>query len=122
MPIIEIELVCESEAEFAKVSAQTLADAIGQALNSAPSRTWVRLRFLNRIYYAENLSPLESVGLPAFVTVLQAHPPVGAALAADVMAVTLAVARCLALTPERVHVQYAPPAAGRQAFGGTLVT
>ncbi len=121
MPIIDIELVCESEAEFAKASAQALADAIGCALSSEPGRTWMRLRFLNRIYYAENFSTLKGAELPAFVTVLQAHPPVGDVLAAEVMAVTMAVARCLARAPERVHVQYAPPAAGRQAFGGKLV-
>lgn len=121
MPIIDIELVCESEVEFAKASAQALADAIGYALGSEPSRTWVRLRFINRISYAENLSAFESAELPAFVTVLQAHPPVGDALAAEVMAVTMAVAQCLDRAPERVHVQYAPAAAGRQAFGGKLV-
>ena len=121
MPIIDIELVGESETEFAKASAQTLADALGHALCSEPGRTWVRLRFLNSISYAENLSTLDRAELPTFVTVLQAHPPVGDALAAEVMAITMAVAQCLARAPERVHVQYAPPAAGRQAFGGKLV-
>jgi hypothetical protein len=121
MPIIDIELVGESETEFAKASAQTLADAIGRVLGGEPGRTWVRLRFLNQIFYAENLSTLDSAELPAFVTLLQAHPPVGDALAAEVMAITTAVAQCLARAPERVHVQYAPAAAGRQAFGGKLV-
>jgi phenylpyruvate tautomerase PptA (4-oxalocrotonate tautomerase family) len=121
MPIIDIELVCESETAFAKASAQALADAIGHALSSEPGRTWVRLRFLNRISYAENLSTLEFAELPAFVTVLQAHPPASDALAAEVMAVTKAVAQCLDRDPERVHVQYAPAASGRQAFGGKLV-
>jgi phenylpyruvate tautomerase PptA (4-oxalocrotonate tautomerase family) len=121
MPIIDIELVGESETEFAKASAQTLADAIGRVLGGEPGRTWVRLRFLDQIFYAENLSTLDSAELPAFVTVLQAHPPVGDALAAEVMAITTAVAQCLARAPERVHVQYAPAAAGRQAFGGKLV-
>lgn len=121
MPIIDIELVGESETEFAKASAQTLADALGHVLCSELGRIWVRLRFLNSISYAENLSMLDRADLPTFVTVLQAHPPVGDALAAEVMAITMAVAQCLARAPERVHVQYAPPAAGRQAFGGKLV-
>ena len=121
MPIIDIELVCESEAEFATASARALADAIGQVLGSEPGRTWVRLRFLGSTAYAENLATLEAVDLPAFVTVLHAHPPVGEALATEAMALTLAVAQCLARAPGRVHVQYAPAAAGRQAFGGTLV-
>jgi hypothetical protein len=60
--------------------------------------------------------------LPAFVTVLQAHWPVGGAFAQQVQQVTQAVASLLSLPPERVHVQYAPEAAGRQAFGGNLVS
>ena len=42
-------------------------------------------------------------------------------LDAQVLAITRAVAQCLACAPERVHVLYAPPGAGRQAFGGTLI-
>lgn len=121
MPIIDVEIVCESETEFGKFSAQSLADAIGKVLGSEAGRAWVRLRFLNRNFYAENLSALDSAELPTFVTVLQAHLPVGEALAAEVMAITTAVAQCLAYAPARVHVQYAPAAVGRQAFGGKLV-
>ena len=121
MPIIDIELVCESKAEFATASARALADAIGQVLGSEPGHTWVRLRFLASAAYAENQAAVEGADLPAFVTVLHAHPPIGEALATEALALTLAVAQCLARAPERVHVQYAPAAAGRQAFGGTLV-
>ena len=121
MPIIDIELVCESEAEFARVSARALADALGQTLGSEPGHTWVRLRFLASAAYAENQATLEGADLPAFVTVLHAHPPIGEALATEAMALTLAVAQCLARRPGRIHVQYAPAALGRQAFGGMLV-
>ena len=121
MPIVDIELVGESEAESAGVSARALADAIGHALGSDPGHTWVRLRFLASTAYAENQATLEGADLPVFVTVQHAHPPLGEALVSEAMALTLAVAKCLARAPERVHVQYAPAAAGRQAFGGTLV-
>jgi len=121
VPIIDIELVCASETEFAKASAQTFADEIGRVLGREPGRTWVRLRFLNQISYAENFSTLDSNELPVFVTVLQAYLPVGEALASEVSAITTAVALCLACAPERVHIQYAPAAPGRQAFGGKLV-
>ena len=121
MPIVDIELVCDSKAEFATASARALADAIGQALGSEPGHTWVRLRFLASNAYAENQATVEGADLPAFVTVLHAHPPNGEALATEAMALTLAVAQCLARATDRVHVQYAPAAAGRQAFGGTLV-
>ena len=121
MPIIDIEIVCESKAEFATGSARELADAIGHALGSEPGHTWVRLRFLASAAYAENQTTLERADLPAFVTVLHAHLPSGEALASEAMALTLAVAKYLARDPGRVHVQYAPAAAGRQAFGGKLV-
>ncbi len=58
---------------------------------------------------------------PVFVTVLHAHPPQGDARAQEAAALTQAVARALARPPERVHVQYAAAAAGRQAFGGEML-
>jgi len=121
MPIVDIELVCKSEAQAAAVSARALADLLGQAFGSQPGRTCVRLRLLSSSAYAENAVTVSATELPAFVTVLHAHPPVGPALVAEVAAITEVVASCLARAPERVHVQYAPPAAGRQAFGGHLV-
>ena len=121
MPIVDIELVCESEAEFATASARTLADAIGHALGSEPGHTWVRLRFLASDAYAENQATVQGADLPAFVTVLHAHPPIGEALAVEATALTAVIAQCLARAPGRVHLQYAPAAAGRQAFGGTPI-
>ena len=121
MPIVDIELVCRSGAEFAGTSARRLADSLGQVFGSEPGHTWVRLRFLDSTAYAENHSNVGDGELPAFVTVLHAHPPLGESLTAEVMRVTVAVAQCLARAPERVHVQYAPTGAGRQAFGGRLV-
>lgn len=121
MPIVDIELVCESEADFGAVSARALADALGQVFGSTPGRTWVRLRQLGSAAYAENNLAITRSELPAFVTILHARPPEGAALVAELDAVTIAVARCLAREPERVHVQYAPAGVGRQAFGGRLV-
>jgi len=121
MPIVDIELVCESEQEFAKASVRALADALGHAFRSEPGHTWVRLRFLGNAAYAENQSTVSGAELPAFVTVLHAHPPCGETLAAEAMSITQAVAQCLARAPERVHVLYAPAGVGRQAFGGHLV-
>jgi phenylpyruvate tautomerase PptA (4-oxalocrotonate tautomerase family) len=121
MPIIDVEIVCESETAFGKFSAQSLADVIGKVLGSEPGRVWVRLQFLNCNFYAENLSALQTEQLPVFVTVLHAHLPAGDALTAEIAALTNAVADCVDRSPLRVHVQYAPPAAGRQAFGGKMV-
>ncbi len=121
MPIVDVELVCGCGAEFASVSARALADALGLVFASPPGHTWVRLRMLDGATYAENESTVETCGLPAFVTVLHAHPPTGKERLAEAVAITQAVARCVARAPERIHVEYAPPGAGRQAFGGNLV-
>jgi hypothetical protein len=121
MPIVEVEVVCGSEAEFGKIAAQPLADALGRSFSSAPGHTWVKLRYLHRTKYAENESTVHDAELPAFVSVLHAHVPQGEALAAEAKAITLAVAQGLGRAADRVHVRYEPPAAGRQAFGGTMV-
>jgi phenylpyruvate tautomerase PptA (4-oxalocrotonate tautomerase family) len=121
MPIVDVELVGDGEPATGSLSAATLADTLGGIFGSAPGRTWVRLRGLPPSGYAENGVEVTSAGLPVFVTVLHARPPEGAARAAEVLAVTRAVADWARRDPQRVHVQYAPAAAGRQAFGGTLV-
>ncbi|HXM83016.1 MAG TPA: hypothetical protein VN929_13940 [Burkholderiales bacterium] len=122
MPIIEIELVCEPEARsLATGLVQELADQLGRALNSPPGSTWVRVRTLSREHYAENEGALAAAELPVFVTVLQARPPAEALLRNQVAAVTSVVARVANRPLDRVHVQYAPAAAGRQAIGGRLV-
>ncbi|QTN28601.1 hypothetical protein HZ993_01725 [Rhodoferax sp. AJA081-3] len=121
MPIVDIQLVCQEGHDTPPVPTQALADVLGRALGSAPGRTWVRVQTLDSTAYAENEALVGAHELPVFVTVLQAHPAQGAALAAEVMAVTEAVAACVGRPAERVHVQYAAAAAGRQAFGGKLV-
>lgn len=121
MPIVDIEIVSRSGFAFRRVSPQALADALGKVFAVPPGRTWVRLRMLEASRYAENESALGKDDLPAFVTILHAHPPEAAALGEELAAVTGVVARLLGRSPERVHVQYAPAAAGRQAFGGNLV-
>ena len=121
MPIVDIEVVCQTEAQFCGIGARLLADSVGKAIGSAPGRTWVKLRFLSSAGYAENEAVVPGSELPTFVSILHAHLPQGEALAAEAQAVTLAVASCLGRAPEFVHVRYEASAAGRQAFGGTIV-
>ena len=121
MPIVDIELVGASGSEFHALSADAVAGAVGEALGSADGHTWVRLRHLASSAYAENGCVLAETELPVFVTVLHARPPTGAALSAEIAALTLAVARCVRRSAERVHVLYAPAGEGRLAFGGRLV-
>jgi hypothetical protein len=101
--------------------APALASALGAVFGSPPGRTWVKVHMLPSSAYAENDSELRSEQLPVFVTVLQAHPPQAEAFAHQVKQVTQSVAVCLSRSPSLVHVQYAPKAAGRQAFGGHVV-
>ena len=121
MPIVDVELVCSSEAEFRASSAQAVANAVGEVLSCEPGRVWVRLWHLDSQCYAENEVTLSAVELPVFVTVLHAKLPVGQALSTEAALLTRAVAAAVGRSPERVHVQYAPAGAGRQAFGGVLV-
>lgn len=123
MPILDIEIVHgDGDSPPAASLTQALADAAGRVLGSAPGRTWVRVLSLGASQYGENGTTVAPGELPVFVTVLHAHPPQGEALAAEVLALTQAVAACLGRPAGQVHVQYAPPGAGRQAFGGTLMT
>ncbi|MBW8846371.1 MAG: hypothetical protein JF607_15515 [Burkholderiales bacterium] len=100
--------------------ASRLADVLGDALQLAPGRVWVRLQPLPAEQYAENGGPLQGA-LPIFVTLLHARPPSGPALAAEVAALTAAMARVSGRPADRVHLEYAPAGAGRLAFGGRLV-
>lgn len=122
MPIVDVEFVCARDQDAPPASAVDLANALGTVFGSPPGRTWVRIRALPAHAYAENGSEVSPKSLPVFVTVLLAHWPAGDAMAQQMLHVTRAVANSLSLPLERVHVQFAPEAAGRQAFGGQLVT
>ena len=121
MPIVDVERVCAPGEPRAAVSTRALADAVGQAIGSPPGHTWVRLRDLPVDAYAENGVDLDPTLRPVFVRVLHARSPTGAARAEEAGRLTLAVAACLGLPPERVHVEYAPDGAGRMAFGGRIL-
>jgi hypothetical protein len=121
LPIVDVELVCGSVDFVNRALSRALADSLGSVFGGAPGSTWVRLRTLDAAAYAENESQLSAAELPAFVTVLHASPPEGEALRKELVAVTAAVAACVGRSASRVHVQYAPGASGRQAFGGHVV-
>jgi len=90
-------------------------------LGSPPSGTRVRLRLLERDCYAENGCRLDASDLPVFVTLQKRHLPTDAELDAEVAALTRAVAQATGRSAGRVHIEYAPAAANRIAFGGTVV-
>lgn len=119
MPLVDVEVIGSVAARESLANA--LADALGRALGSPAGHTWVRLRCLRGEDYAENGVPAADAPSPVFVTVTAAAPPRGSALREEARRVAQAVAQVSGRPLERVHVEYAPPAAGRMAFGGTLV-
>ena len=121
MPIVTVELVGGEANPMSSDLAQQLANAIGRALNSPPGQTWVRLRPLACNQYAENGPPLDASELPVFVTIVKHQASESAELEAEVASLTGAVAQVVARPASCVHIEFAPPAAGRLAFGGTLV-
>jgi phenylpyruvate tautomerase PptA (4-oxalocrotonate tautomerase family) len=121
MPIVTVEIVANPGRQLEHNLTQWLADALGHALHSPPGRTWVRLRILQSNEYAENEVPVDVAESPVFVTILERQASVGAALEGIVTAVTQAVANVLGRPASCVHVEFAPAAAGRVSFGGTLV-
>jgi hypothetical protein len=121
MPLIDLDIVCASREAFERQTVQQLADAIGRALGSTAGSTWVRRRWLPPRDYAENDVAAPAAFGPVFATVGLAHPPDDVALTEHARALTDAIAQALAIEPDLVHLTYAPPLAGRQAFGGRLV-
>jgi phenylpyruvate tautomerase PptA (4-oxalocrotonate tautomerase family) len=121
MPIVTVELVVDPDHALKPSLAQSLANAIGHALDSPPGQTWVRLHSLGRNDYAENERIVDAGELPVFVTVLKRQVPFGAELQAEVASLTQAIAQVVGRPAASVHVEYAAAAASRLAFGGKLV-
>jgi phenylpyruvate tautomerase PptA (4-oxalocrotonate tautomerase family) len=121
MPIIDLTLVLAPGTAPPAGLAQRVADVAGDLLGAAAGHLWVRLDSWPTERYAENHAVLAADELPAFVRILHARPPTGAALDHEVQVLTRALAECLARPPTAVHLEYAPAGAGRMAFGGRLV-
>lgn len=118
MPIIDIELVTATEVPPDSGVTCALANELGDALEAAPGKVWVRLRILSSANYAENRVKAPE---PVFVTVLASAPPEGDVLRRRVTAITEIVARLTRRKQAHVHVLFEPAARGRIAFGGRLV-
>ncbi len=121
MPIVTVELVVERADAPKPDVAQAVADAVGRVLQSPPGQTWVRLHTLDRAHYAENDSSVAADELPVFVTVLKRQVPTATEAQTEAAALTEAIASAVRRPAARVHVEYAPAALHRLAFGGQLV-
>ena len=116
MPIVDIDIV---DGTLTKKTTQALADAVGQAFGAAPGKVWVRSRILPATGYAENGA--QPAPRPVFVTVTASAPPQGDELKAVIGRIVADVARLTNRPRDNVHVEFAPAAKGRIAFGGRLV-
>ena len=124
MPIVTVRVVAPKNNDLDTSGdgvVRRLADALGEALDTEPGRTWVTLRTVPSSRYAENGVPREETPLPVFVDVLKAAWPDEATLAEEAARLAIAVADAVGRPVESIHIIYQPPAAGRVAFGGRLV-
>jgi phenylpyruvate tautomerase PptA (4-oxalocrotonate tautomerase family) len=120
MPILTVEIVHDPGTVLAPDLAQRLADEAGRALGSAPGTTWVLVNAVQSTLYAE--SGGGHAYRPIFVRVLKRALPEEPERAEEVAALTRAVADVCQRVREQVHVIYEPPALGRVAFGGAIVS
>lgn len=115
MPIVDIEIVAGT---IDARATQDLADGIGRAFEAEPGKVWLRVRELSGKHYAEN----DTAALhPVFVSVIASAPPEGATLKTRINQIVDVVARHTGRPRENIHVEFAPAARGRIAFGGKLV-
>ena len=118
MPILDVEIVGDISPR--EGLAQRIADAAGEALGSRPRGPWVKLHFIDRALYAENAADGSESVEPVIVRVIQAAPPSGDDLQAQIDELTRALSAVTGRPAENVHIVVEPPALGRIAFGGKL--
>lgn len=122
MPIVTIECVVNTgEEKYPPEVIRRLADNLGRMLGSNPAGTWVKMRYLDRMQYAENESEVDSAVRPTFVEILKHSLADQNSLAAEAVLIASSVSEVLNRPRENVHIIYMPGGAGRVAFGGNLV-
>ena len=120
MPIVEVEVVLKPEETIPDEMASGLADRLGQIFGSTRNGTWVKLRGIAEVHYAENGGRDEGI-YPVFVTILKASLPNAEEMQTEVNAIVASVAHICGRPASLVHVIYQPEGKGRVAFGGRFV-
>ncbi len=119
MPILEIEIVLHPGEILMSDLAAQLANAGARILQSQPRGTWVKLKSLDSVQYAENDSGSGLDFYPVFVKVLKYRLEQDrTAYEADQLAE--AIGLLCSRPKENVHVIFEPEGRGRVAFGGKL--
>ena len=121
MPIVDIEIVGDVR-ETGGRRARAIARGRGGTGVRIPAREYVGARpHAGPRILCGNAIALAPSDLPVFVTVLKRQLPERNALVREIAELAQAIASTVGRPVARVHIEYAPAAAGRMAFGGTLV-
>jgi phenylpyruvate tautomerase PptA (4-oxalocrotonate tautomerase family) len=122
MPMLDVTVVLHGGESLARDLAQRLADAAAPVFAAAPGTVWVTLTDVPGHRYAESSCAVADTPRPAFVRITQSGEPAPADRADQARRLVATLAPLLSRDPSHVHLIYAPPGAGRIAFGGRLRT
>src|SRR5215207_4111029 len=120
MPILNVEIITRPDEYIRPELAKELADRTGKIFGSSPGSTWVKVYFIARENYAENITSFEDIS-PVFVSVLKAKLASPDLLQIEIAKLTAAIAEICARPEENIHIIYLPEGTGRVAFGGKLL-
>jgi len=122
MPILTVEIVLRERETLAPGLARSLAVKAGEVFESSPGRTWVRLSALPAQQYAEDGEFTAGAVAPVFVTVVKALVPDPETMQREAARLAEEFAPLCGRPAENIHITYEPPALGRIAFGGKLLS
>jgi phenylpyruvate tautomerase PptA (4-oxalocrotonate tautomerase family) len=122
MPMLDVTVVLRDGESLAHDLAQRLADASAPVFAAAPGTVWVTLTDMPGHRHAENGVAAAEAPRPVLVRITQASGAAPAERADQARRLVATLAPLLARDPSHVHLIYAPPGAGRIAFGGRLRT
>jgi phenylpyruvate tautomerase PptA (4-oxalocrotonate tautomerase family) len=119
MPILDVFVVVPEGNRRPAANAKTLANAVAAVFGADPGTVWVRVQALPQSMYAENGDDEDPS--PVFIKVQHADMKAPEHLEREARELAQIVAACLGCQTELVHIEYAPAARGRIAFGGRLL-